>query len=144
MNVSVEILPYLLSVVIAFAVWAILYSPVGFEKMRLNAGNDDKAAMENNMWLKLFCSLVIRLVQMYILIHMINYMWIVDGLDTLTVVLAARTAFWMWLWFSMIAHFQENLWKKDINRTLFALNSFWTLCMLIAGGIWYVRLTGIL
>ncbi len=144
MEVSVEILPYLISVVVAFAVWALLYSPMVFENAWKKAGNLSDAAMQKWMSTKLWVALVLRAVQMYVLIHMITYMTRVDSLDAPTLFVAARTAFWMWFWFSMIAHLQENLWKEDINWTLFAINAFGTLCMLVAGGVAYVWLSWIL
>lgn len=144
MNISVERLPYILSVVIAFGVWALLYSKLVFESAWKKAGNLSDAAMQNNMPTKLIISLLLRVVQIYILIHMIWYMATIEGLDAPTIGLAVQTAFWMRVWFSAIAHLQENIWKENIAWKLFGINSISTLLMLIAGGVAYVWLAGIM
>lgn len=144
MTISVERLPYILSVVIAFGVGALLYSPLIFESAWKKAGNLSDAAMQKWMGQKLLVSLILRVVQMYILIHMISYMSTIEWLDTPTIAMAIKTAFWMRLGFSAIAHLQENLWKENINWKLFSINSISTLLMLIAGGVAYVWLAGIM
>lgn len=144
MTISIERVPYIFAVIMAFVVWAILYSPMVFESAWKKAGNLSDTAMQKNMSHKLLVSLILRVVQVYILIHMIWYMATIEWLDTPTITLAIQTAFWMRLWFSAIAHLQENLWKEDINWKLFAINSFSTLLMLIAGGVAYVWLAGIM
>lgn len=144
MTISVERVPYIFAVVMAFVAWGLLYSPMMLESAWKKAGNLSDAAMQHKMWHKLLVSALLRVVQVYILIHMIWYMARIEWLDSPTIILAIQTAFWMRLWFSAIAHLQENLWKENIAWKLFAINSFSTLLMLIAGGVVYVWLARIM
>jgi len=144
MTISVERLPYILATIIAFAVGALLYSPLVFESAWKKAWNLSDEAMQKWMSTKLLFSLLMRLVQIYILVHMIWYMATIEWMDAPTIGLAVKTAFWMRLWFSAIAHLQENIWKEDIAWKLFSINSFSTLLMLIAGWAAYVWLAGVM
>lgn len=148
MNIYIERLPYILAVVAAFAVGAFLYSKLVFESAWKKAGNLSDAAMQKDMPKKLLISLVLRLVQIFVLIQM--FMMPNEMLNNPDVVYDLNIenitwfAFWAWIWFSLVAHIQENIRKEDINRKLIFINSFSTLAMLIIGGVAYVWLAGIM
>lgn len=143
----IERIPYIIAVVASFIWGRLVYWPLCGKAWRSAKGyseEDMKKSQDQWMGKTMGIALVIRAIQMFVLVMIMyfaaEYIW----KDPHSLEVALRASIATWLWFVLVTHTSETLWDMKPNRSLWKINIFWSLVMLLVWAIVYVLLAGVM